>query len=40
MRAALAARVSTRDKNQDPDLQLVPMPEFAAARGWTVVGEY
>ena len=40
MRAALAARVSTRDKNQDPELQLVPMREFAAARGWTLAGEY
>jgi DNA invertase Pin-like site-specific DNA recombinase len=40
MRAAPAARVSTRDRNQDPDLQLVPMREFAAARGWTVAGEY
>jgi hypothetical protein len=40
MRAALAARVSTRDKNQDPELQLVPMREFANARGWTVRGEY
>jgi hypothetical protein len=39
MRAALAARVSTRDKNQDPEVQLVPMREFAAARGWTVAGE-
>jgi DNA invertase Pin-like site-specific DNA recombinase len=40
LRAALAARVSTRDKHQDPELQLVPMREFAAARGWTVAGEY
>ncbi len=40
MRAALTARVSTRDKHQDPEIQLVPMREFAAARGWTVVGEY
>ncbi len=40
MRAALAARVSTRDKHQDPELQLVPMRDFAAARGWTVVNEY
>jgi DNA invertase Pin-like site-specific DNA recombinase len=40
MRAALAARVSTRDKHQDPEIQLVPMREYAAARGWTVAGEY
>lgn len=40
MRAALAARVSTRDKNQDPEIQLAPMREFAAARGWIVIDEY
>ncbi len=40
MRAALAARVSTRDKQQDPEIQLVPLREFAAARGWSVVDEY
>lgn len=40
LRVALAARVSTRDKNQDPELQLVPMREYAARRGWQVVGEY
>ncbi len=40
MRAALAARVSTRDKHQDPEIQLVPLREFAAARGWSVVDEY
>jgi DNA invertase Pin-like site-specific DNA recombinase len=37
---ALAARVSTRDKNQDPEVQLVPMREYAARRQWEVVGEY
>ena len=40
IRAALAARVSTRDKQQDPELQLVPMRAFAVARGWTLAGEY
>jgi DNA invertase Pin-like site-specific DNA recombinase len=33
---ALYARVSTRDKDQDPELQLVPLREHAAARGWEV----
>jgi DNA invertase Pin-like site-specific DNA recombinase len=31
------ARVSTRDKDQDPELQLVPLREYAAARGWQVI---
>jgi hypothetical protein len=39
LRVALYARVSTRDKAQDVDLQLVPLREYAAARGW-VVAEY
>jgi DNA invertase Pin-like site-specific DNA recombinase len=34
LRVALYARVSTRDKEQDPELQLHPMREYAAARGW------
>jgi DNA invertase Pin-like site-specific DNA recombinase len=37
MRAALYARVSTRDKDQDPELQLVPIRAYAAARGWEAV---
>jgi Resolvase, N terminal domain len=37
--AALYARVSTRDKDQDPTLQLTPMREYAASRGWEA-GEY
>ena len=39
LKAALYARVSTTDKGQDPELQLSPMREMAAARGW-VVSEY
>ncbi len=27
-------------KNQDPEVQLVPMREYAARRRWEVVGEY
>jgi DNA invertase Pin-like site-specific DNA recombinase len=33
-RVGLYARVSTRDRQQDPELQLVPMREYGAARGW------
>src|ERR1035438_821760 len=38
--AALYARVSTRDKGQDPEMQLAELREFAAKRGWQVVGEF
>ena len=37
LRVALYARVSTRDKDQDPQLQLVPLREYVAARGWQAV---
>ena len=40
MRAALYARVSTVDKDQNPEMQLRILREHAAARGWTVTGEY
>lgn len=40
VRVGIYARVSTADKDQNPDTQLLPLPEFAAAQGWTVVGEY
>jgi DNA invertase Pin-like site-specific DNA recombinase len=33
-RVALYARVSTRDKDQNPELQLVPLRAYAAAHGW------
>ncbi|MHB8325343.1 MAG: recombinase family protein [Candidatus Dormibacteria bacterium] len=36
MKAALYVRVSTTDKGQDPEVQLDPMRELAAARGWEV----
>jgi hypothetical protein len=39
MRVALYARVSTRDRDQDPELQLQPMREYAVVRGWRA-GEY
>ncbi len=40
MRAAIYARVSTADKDQNPETQLLPLREFAAAQGWTVGGEF
>src|ERR1022692_373607 len=38
--AALYARVSTRDKGQDPEMQLTELREFAAKRAWKVMGEF
>ena len=38
-RAALYARVSTIDKDQNPGTQLRILREHAEARGWTVTGE-
>src|SRR2546427_6661064 len=40
MRAAIYARVSTADKDQIPETQLLPLREFVAAQGWTVAGEF
>lgn len=40
MRAALYARVSTKDKGQDPEVQLRELRQLAEHRGWEVVGEY
>jgi DNA invertase Pin-like site-specific DNA recombinase len=34
---ALYARVSTRDNDQDPEVQLVPLREYVAARGLEAV---
>lgn len=39
-RAALYARVSTDDRNQDPETQLVPLREYAERRGFEVAGEF
>ena len=33
-RVALYARVSTRDKDQDPEVQLAPMRDYVSARVW------
>ena len=37
---ALYARVSTKDKGQDPETQLQPLRDLARARGYQVTGEY
>jgi len=39
-RVALYARVSTADREQEPETQLIPLREFVAADGWTTFGEY
>ncbi len=40
MRVGIYARVSTADKDQDTETQLMPLREFVAAQGWTVAGEF
>ena len=40
LRAGLYARVSTEDRGQDPETQLRPLREYAARRGFAVVGEF
>ena len=40
MKVALYARVSTLDKNQDPETQLVPLREFVLAQSWDIGQEY
>lgn len=39
-RVCLYARVSTSNGHQDPELQLRELRAFAAARGWTLTGEF
>ncbi len=39
-RVALYARVSTLNHNQDPELQLAEMREYASRRGWKITEEY
>jgi len=34
------ARVSTDDKDQDPETQLMPLREFCRLKGWTITAEY
>lgn len=40
MKTALYARVSTRDKGQDTENQLIQLRTFAESQGWTVKAEY
>ena len=40
MKVALYARVSTIDKDQDPETQLMALREFAEAKGWETHQEY
>lgn len=40
MLAALYGRVSTIDKNQNPEVQLVPMRDYCRTMGWKIYGEY
>ena len=39
-RVAIYARVSTVDKGQDPETQLVGLREYATRRGFVLAGEY
>jgi len=40
VRGALYARVSTSDRDQDPETQLMVLRDFARAQGWKVYREY
>ncbi|BDG59744.1 recombinase family protein [Caldinitratiruptor microaerophilus] len=40
MKVALYARVSTHDRDQDPETQLVALRDHARAQGWDVHAEY
>src|SRR6267154_4265661 len=40
MKIALYARVSTKDKGQETENQLVQLREFAAKHGWQIMREY
>lgn len=40
LKAAIYARVSTDDKDQNPETQLRILREFCARAGWEVTGEY
>lgn len=40
MRVAIYARVSTSDKDQNLDTQLVPLREFVASQEWEIYNEY
>jgi len=40
MRVALYARVSTDDKDQNPETQMLPLRDFVASQRWDAVGEW
>ena len=40
IRVALYARVSTSDKDQDPETQLMALRDYCRAQSWDVVSEY
>jgi putative DNA-invertase from lambdoid prophage Rac len=40
MRIAIYCRVSTADKNQDINLQMIPLREYAERQGWSIAKEY
>jgi putative DNA-invertase from lambdoid prophage Rac len=40
MRVGIYARVSTSDKDQNPDAQLLPLREFVQAQNWNLAGDY
>jgi DNA invertase Pin-like site-specific DNA recombinase len=40
MRIALYARVSTKDKGQDTENQLLQLRQFCQQQGWVIAGEY
>ena len=40
MKVAAYARVSTSDKDQDPETQLLALRDFARAQQWAIAGEY
>jgi DNA invertase Pin-like site-specific DNA recombinase len=40
VKVALYGRISTSDKDQNLDTQLMPLREFANSQGWHIYGEY
>ena len=40
MRVGLYARVSTADKDQNPETQLLPLRDYAKSQGWAVAVEF
>ena len=40
MRVAVYARVSTSDRDQDPETQLMALRDYCAAQAWEIAGEY